>query len=326
MLPLQRNISARSALAATAFISYSHADSKHLDRLHKHMAPLLRDEAFDTWTDHEILAGAKLDNEVTMALRSSQVFIALVSADYLASTYCYEKEFQEAQKLEAEGKLLIVPIIVEPCDWLSSPFSSRMALPKDGKAISEWTNENVAYLNVIQGLRAVAISTQNRTSRAPSQRIAAEVGGRRLKIKQEFDTLQRRDFADEAFRVIREYFKTSCEELSQAEDLRARFENMDDNSFTCTVVNRGYKGGRESHITVHNSKGSRSHFGDINYSWQSHGKSNTSNGHVQIDADEYNMFLSLNHFTQSEKRRYDAKQVADALWLEFTKQAGIEYD
>ncbi|KQV27475.1 hypothetical protein ASC96_16810 [Rhizobium sp. Root1204] len=100
---------------------------------------------------------------------------------------------------------------------------------------------------------------------------------------------------------------------------------MSDNSFTCTVVNRGYKGGRDAHITIHNSKGSRHHFGDINYSWQSHGESSTSNGHVQVDADEYNMFLSLNDFMRSEKKRHDAKQVADILWLEFTKQAGIEY-
>lgn len=313
-------------MAVTAFISYSHADTKHLERLHKHMAQLLRDGVFETWTDHAIVPGSNLDNEVTTALRGSQVFIALVSPDYLASNYCYEKEFEAAQKLEAEGRLHIVPVIVEPCDWLSSPLKSRMALPKDGKPIPEWTNENVAYLNVIQGLRAVATSTHKKPSGPTGERDAPEVGGRRLKIKQEFDTIQRRDFADEAFRVIRDYFKTSCEELNQAEDLRARFENMSDNSFTCTVVNRGYKGGRDAHITIHNSKGSRHHFGDINYSWQSHGESNTSNGHVQVDADEYNMFLSLNDFMRSEKKRHDAKQVADILWLEFTKQAGIEYD
>ncbi|EJC85307.1 TIR domain-containing protein [Rhizobium leguminosarum bv. trifolii WSM2297] len=312
-------------MAVTAFISYSHADTKHLERLHKHMAQLLRDGVFETWTDHAIVPGSNLDNEVFTALRASRVFIALVSPDYLASNYCYEKEFEAAQKLEAEGLLHIVPVIVEACDWLSSPLKSRMALPKDGKPIPEWTNENVAYLNVIQGLRAVATSMHKKTSGPTGERDAQEVGGRRLKVKQEFDTIQRRDFADEAFRVIQDYFKTSCEELNQAEDLRARFEKMSDNSFTCTVVNRGYKGGRDAHITVHNSKGGRHHFGDINYSWQSHGESNTSNGHVQVDADEYNMFLSLNDFMSSEKKRYDAKQVADVLWLEFTNQAGIEY-
>lgn len=192
-------------MAVIAFLSYSHTDTKHLERLHKHMAQLLRDGIFETWSDHAIVPGSNLDNEVLTALRGSQVFIALVSPDSLASNYCYEKEFEAAQKLEAEGRLHIV--IVEPCDWLSSPLKSRMALPKDGKAIPEWTNENVAYLNVIQGLRAVATSTHKKPSGPTGERDAPEVGGRRLKIKQEFDTIQRRDFADEAFRVIRDFLR-----------------------------------------------------------------------------------------------------------------------
>ncbi|WP_245504950.1 hypothetical protein [Rhizobium leguminosarum] len=35
-------------MAVTVFISYSHADMKHLERLHKHMAQLLRDGVFET--------------------------------------------------------------------------------------------------------------------------------------------------------------------------------------------------------------------------------------------------------------------------------------
>jgi hypothetical protein len=39
----RRTISTRSELAVTAFICYSHADTKHLERLHKNMAQLLRE-------------------------------------------------------------------------------------------------------------------------------------------------------------------------------------------------------------------------------------------------------------------------------------------
>lgn len=107
-----------------------------------------------------------------------------------------------------------------------------MALPKDDEPTPEWTNENVAYLNVIQGAsRRRNIHAQESSSSA-SELSAPEVGGRRLKIKQEFYTIQGRDFGNTAFRVIRDYFKTSCDELNKADDLRARFENMTDNSFT----------------------------------------------------------------------------------------------
>lgn len=243
-----------------AFISYSHIDEKHLERLHKHMAMLQRDDTIETWSDHKIIPGSKVGQEIDNSLSSSGLFIALVSPDYLASNYCYETEFQQALAMEKAGKLRIVPVILEPCDWLSSPFREFMALPKDGKAISEWTNHNVAYLDVVKGLRRVVEADEpaaRATNGAPVER-AVPAAMRRLKVKQEFDAIQRSDFADEAFAAIRDYFRNSCGEINGLDDLKAKFEIMSDTAFTCTVVNRGMMRGRgEGHITVRNDKGGR---------------------------------------------------------------------
>jgi hypothetical protein len=73
--------------------------------------------------------------------------------DYLASHYCYEREFEKAMQMQDAGELTIVPVIVEPCDWLNTPFGKFKALPKDGKPISTWENKNTAFLDVTQNLR-----------------------------------------------------------------------------------------------------------------------------------------------------------------------------
>lgn len=310
-----------------AFISYSHVDEKHLERLHKHMAMLQRDGTIDDWSDHQIVPGDNVGREIDKSLARSSLFIALVSPDYLASNYCYEKEFQWALELAAGGTLRIVPVILEPCDWLSSPFSQFLALPKDGKAISEWANHNVAYLDVIKGLRRVAEADTPAASAtdSASTRGVATGATRRLKIKQEFDAIQRSDFADEAFSAIRDYFRSSCGEISGVEDLRAKFESMSDTAFTCTIVNRGMTRGRgEAHITVRNDKG-RNHFGDISYVYEAHAEPGTSNGSIRVEADDYNMYLTMNDFMSREDAKYDAQQAAEALWLDFVKQAGIDY-
>lgn len=222
-----------------AFISYSHVNEKHLDRLHKHMAMLKRDGLIETWSDHQILAGSRLGQQIDGNLERSQLFIALVSPDYLGSNYCYEREFKRAQDLAAAERLRIVPVILEPCDWLSSPFSELLALPKDGTAISEWTNQNVAYLDVVKGIRRI-IEADNTVTKGKAS-VPGVHGGmsRRVKIRQEFDVIQCGDFAHEAFNVIRAYFQGSCDELNRIEDLRARYEVMSDRAFTYTVVNRG---------------------------------------------------------------------------------------
>lgn len=308
-----------------AFISYSHVDEKHLERLHKHMAMLKRDGLIDAWSDHDILAGSRLGQEISNKLEESQLFIALVSPDYIDSTYCYDKEFKRAQELADAGRLRIVPVILEPCDWLSSPFSELLALPKDGMAISEWTNQNVAYLDIVNGIRRI-VKSDNAAIKTKSSSLELTNGiSRRVKIKQEFDAIQRSDFANEAFNVIRAYFQGSCKELNCIEDLKARYETMSDRAFTCTVVNRGIIGGREAHVTIRNDQGHRHFSRDISYVNQAHAGPGTTNGSIRVEADDYNLFLTMDTFHGGNEQKLEAQQVAEKLWLNFVQQAGIEY-
>ncbi|TDN80360.1 TIR domain-containing protein [Salegentibacter sp. 24] len=136
-----------------AFISYSHVDQRFLDRLHVHLAQLQRENLISTWTDKDILAGGKLDNAISDSLSSSKLFIALLSPDYINSNYCYEKEFEQALTMEERDQLIIIPIVIEDCDWLNTPFKKFKALPEDGKAIANWSSPNTAFLNVIQEIR-----------------------------------------------------------------------------------------------------------------------------------------------------------------------------
>lgn len=292
------------------------------------MSVLQREGSVETWTDHQIMPGGKLDGEVSRALLRSDLFIALVSPDYLASNYCYEKEFEEALRMAETGQIKIVPVILEPCDWLSSPFRQFLALPKDGKPVSEWTNSNIAYLDVVSGIRRIVSTGALQPAAVSSGGTTGVSSGRRIKIKQEFDSIQRSEFTDLAFNVISEFFKHSCDELNGIEDLRAKYYQMSESAFTCTVVNRGIKGGREANITVHNGKGRRHHFGDINYVFEAHADPNSSNGSIRVSADDYNMYLSLGMgvLTGRDDTKYDAQQAAEALWLEFIGHAGIEYD
>lgn len=142
-------------MITSAFISYCHADNAALGRLHIHFAPLKRDGILVTWSDHDILAGDPLDDVISEQLEGSQVFVALLSPDYLASTYCYDKEFARARQLAELGKMRIVPVILEPCDWTKSPFQKFKALPKDGRPISDYPNQNTAYLEVVNSLRDI---------------------------------------------------------------------------------------------------------------------------------------------------------------------------
>jgi hypothetical protein len=178
---------------AKIFISYSHRDEKALERLHTHLSVLRREGAITAWYDRKILAGDDIDKKIDGNLSDSDIFVALVSPDFLASRYCYEREMAQALKRHADGSLRVIPIILEPCDWQSSPLGKLKAVPKDGKPVSIWTNENTAYLDIVTELRRILSQpSQPEDLREKVTREPPGLGdkqGKRYRIKREFDSI-----------------------------------------------------------------------------------------------------------------------------------------
>lgn len=295
---------------------------------------LRRDGTVATWYDRKILGGDNIDEEVARNLTQSDVFIPLVSPDFLASRYCYEKEMEKALHRHEKGTIRVVPIILEPCDWKSSPLAKLKVLPKDGRAISTWANQNVAYLDIVEELRRILTRTSVIEPQAASmERLAGESTEkrqpRRYRLKREFDAIDRDEFREKVFAKIQEFFRQSIDELNEIGDpIRARFEKMGGTAFTCTVLNKGARD-REAHITVHSNGASSFHDGAISYSFSKRAASNTANGFIRIDADEYELYPKLDHFSFNRSRNDEPRsieQVSEALWQEFVSQAGIDHD
>ena len=204
-----------------------------------------------------------------------------------------------------------------------------MALPKDGKPISDWTNQNNAFLDVATGLRRLLEALRS-GSASEVERASGGMVGRRPRIKQDFDAIQKSEFADRTYDVIKVYFEASCTELNDVGDnsLKAKFEKISNIAFTCTIVNRTKRSGGEAYITIMNMK-QRAHFGDINYVYQRYAADNTSNGSVRVGADDYNLYLTMDSFSSysgGREAKYTPEQAAELLWIAFVKQAGIEYE
>ena len=74
---------------------------------------------------------------------------------YGISDYCYDVEMKRALERHKSGEARVIPIILRPCDWQSSPFARLQSLPRDGKAIMFWQNQDEAFLVIAQGLRRI---------------------------------------------------------------------------------------------------------------------------------------------------------------------------
>ncbi|MFG5384466.1 toll/interleukin-1 receptor domain-containing protein [Yoonia sp. R2-816] len=311
-----------------AFISYSHHDNAALERLHVHLKNLTRDGHIETWYDRDILAGSELDAEIERELEAANLFLLMVSPDFIASDYCVEREMKRALERHAAGNARVVPIIVDECDWKAmGELRQLKAVPTDGKAISEWTNPNTAYLNVVQELRRIieAERAPAATAKTAPEPVAARPAMTRYRAKREFDEIDRSDFRDAAFATIKDYFRRAIEEIDSIDGLRGRFIERSATSFGATVVNGGQRHGT-AHITVH-CRNSQVALSDIYYSFNEDAGDNTANGGFNVSVDDYEQFLiqTMNIFGRADERMAP-EQAAEVLWSEFVDNAGITYD
>ena len=309
-----------------AFISYSHRGDWARERLHTHLEMLRPEGQIEDWYDREILAGDDIDDEISEQLESCELFLPLVSPDFLASRYCYEREMTRALKRHDAGEVRVVPIIIEPCDWANSPLKRLKALPRNGKPVVVWTNHNTAFLDVVTELRrVVAGGTVGISDSSAMPSVEPVATGRRYRVKREFDQIDRSDFREKAFDEIRRYFESAVAEVDGIEGLRGRFVPLGQQSFGCTVINRGMRHGT-AHITVHAGTEALG-FGDIFYSFSENAPANTMNGGFTIESDEYDLFLRPNMFVgYGDRERVSAQEAAQTLWSEFLEQAGAGYD
>lgn len=148
------------------FVSYSHKDAAALDKLRTHLAPLSRD-GVSLWFDGDMDAGDAMDASIARELRRAQVFVALLSPDYLASRYCWDIEWRRAMNRRARGTMRIVAVVVKPCGWKRTNAARFKLLPHDGKAVIDWRSADHAYVNVVEGIAGVVRTIRKEKAAAP---------------------------------------------------------------------------------------------------------------------------------------------------------------
>jgi hypothetical protein len=108
------------------------------------------------WYDRHIPAGTAWAGAIDAHLENAQIILLLISADFMASTYCYGIEMQRAMERHEARQARVIPIILRAVDWKSAPFGRLQALPKDGLAVTSWANSDEAFADIARGIRSVA--------------------------------------------------------------------------------------------------------------------------------------------------------------------------
>jgi hypothetical protein len=82
------------------------------------------------------------------------VILLLVSSDFINSDYCYDVELKRALKHHENRMSIVVPVILRPVVWNKTLFSKLQALPKDGNPVTEFQNQDSAFVEITEGVRS----------------------------------------------------------------------------------------------------------------------------------------------------------------------------
>jgi len=137
------------------FICYSHKDENHVEDFKRHISPLKANGLIKEWYDREIRAGEEFHNTIDNNLNHADIICLFISANFLSSRECL-KEKNTSISLQRRKGISVIPIIISDCGWSDfNDLSNILALPTDGKPISRFTNKDIGWKNVYDGLKKV---------------------------------------------------------------------------------------------------------------------------------------------------------------------------
>jgi hypothetical protein len=99
----------------SVFVSYAREDRLWLERLNRHLRPLVRNGKIDIWHDQMIAPGRNWMDEIEGALSVSSVAILLLSSAFVASDFIYTHELPRIAERASRKGVVILPLVVGHC-------------------------------------------------------------------------------------------------------------------------------------------------------------------------------------------------------------------
>jgi len=115
------------------FLSYSRQDIQMKDKIIIHLNAL-KHHGINCWNDDHIRLGEKWNEAIEIAIDQSQVFILMISKDFLSSDFIRVSELPEIKKRK---NTLIIPVLLNDCSWdLIEFIEERQMIPKNAVPLS----------------------------------------------------------------------------------------------------------------------------------------------------------------------------------------------
>lgn len=288
-------------MTVKVFFSYCHKDEALRDQVEVQLALLKRQGVIEAWHDRRIGAGADFAAAIDKHVEEDDIILLLVSADFIASDWCYDIEMKRAMERHEAGQAIVIPVILRACDWHEAPFGRLNATPPDGKPITQFPDRDQALLEVAKAVRAAAARVAPKAGGATAEsavapiRALGEAGSRplagprssNLALAKTFTDRDKDLFRHQSFEYLVLFFENSLAELAARNPgVEGDLRRIDADRFTAAVYKHGKAVAR---CTIF--MGDRLLGNGIAYSASEAAAGNGFNEMLSVEADEQSLYL-----------------------------------
>jgi hypothetical protein len=126
----------RRSAPVRVYIGASHKDREYLDFIQNALAEMRREGLIEVWSYPQIMPGEAWDETIQNEIEKADLFLFLVSQNFLSSSYAYDVEMTRAIERSRAGKARILPVIVRDSVWRDSPLGELQPFPADGQPLA----------------------------------------------------------------------------------------------------------------------------------------------------------------------------------------------
>ncbi len=132
-----------------AYICYASSEKRHAGMLADTLAAIETAGALTLHWDRDATAGSRFTDAVRDRLDEADVVVLLISKTFLRSNFC-----QDQLNHAIERGMLVVPVVLESCDWIKTAARQSDFLPSDSNPVSTWKNKADAFVDIAEGVVA----------------------------------------------------------------------------------------------------------------------------------------------------------------------------
>lgn len=135
------------------FVSYAREDAKWLDRDYRfNLVPFLMEslkrQNVVFWFDKDLKPGDEFRRHIEAEIDQSQIALLIVSQSFLNSDFIEQHEMSRIAERAKLGQTIIVPLLVEPCDWSEYPVLADRQMVPGSTPLIDYTESDAKWARV----------------------------------------------------------------------------------------------------------------------------------------------------------------------------------